>query len=250
MNPLSFFDAHCTVGRRSTPRPENNLSFDELVEAYDRAGIADVLAIHAHAREYDPLIGNDHLSALCAEHPRFHPCYVLMPHWTGEMPAGDALIAYLAEGGVRAVRLFPKDHSFGLGERWAGPLLSTLEEAGVPVFIDFEQTDWCEIDGVLTAHPRLAWVVLRAGYRVDRWAYPLFSMHPTLKIDTSLYVPHRGVEMLTERFGDRLVFGTGMPVWDIGAAMTSVLYGILSDENRRKIAGETLRGILWKETGS
>lgn len=247
MDPVTFFDANCMVGRRSTPRPENNLSPGELLEAYDRAGIADILAVHAHAREYNPLIGNEQLSALCAGHPRFHPCYVLLPHWTGEMPTGDALIAYLAEGGARAVRLYPKDHSFGLGERWAGPLLSTLEEAGVPVLIDFDQTTWPEIDDLLTVHRRLHLIVLRTGYRIDRWVYPLLAAHSTLKLETSLYVPHTGIETLAQWFGpERLIFGTGMPVWDIGAAMTPILYGDLPDDSRRRIAGETLRSILWQ----
>ena len=243
---ISFFDCNCIIGRRSAPRPETNLTIDEMVAAYDRAGIIQVLATHAHAKEYNPSIGNEQLSDLCADQALLQPCYVVQPHWTGEMPGGDALIDYLRDGSARAVRLFPKEHSYGLGERWCGPLFSTLEQAGIPVLIDLDQTAWTEIDGILTAHPRLKLVVLRVGYRNDRWLYPLLHTHQGLLLESSLYLPHRGVEVLTERFGaERLIFGTGMPLWDIGAAVSHIMYAAISEAARGRIAGETLRSILW-----
>jgi predicted TIM-barrel fold metal-dependent hydrolase len=234
------------AGRRTVPRPENNLTLEEMLERYARAGVEQVLAIHAFAREYSPLIGNDHISVLCVDHPTLKACYVVMPHWTGEMPEGDALIEYLRDGGARAVRLFPRDHSYGLGSRWCGPLFSTLEEAGVPVLMDMEQTGWPEVDAILTRHPALNLTLLRVGYRIDRWVYPLLEAHAGLRLETALYAGHTAVEELVSRFGpDRLIFGTGMPVWDIGAAMTPILYAEVSEEARRAIAGETLRSILW-----
>ena len=244
--PIRFFDSNCMIGRRTTPRAENNLTVDEILETFARARIGDALVVHANAKEYDPRIGNEQTSSICAEHPQLHPGYVLLPHDTSEIPAGDALVSYLQDGGARAVRLYPKDHNYCLGERWAGPLLSTMEEAGVPVLVDFEQTSWAEIDDVLTAHPLLTLVVMRAGYRIDRWVYPLLAAHRGLKLDTGLYVVHFGIEAVTERFGsDRLIFGTGMPVWDAGAAISPVLYASVSDEAKRQIAGDTLRSILW-----
>jgi predicted TIM-barrel fold metal-dependent hydrolase len=229
------------------PRPENNLTVDEIVAAYAYAGVDQVLATHADAKEYDPQIGNEELSGLCADQPLFQPCYVVQPQWTGEMPGGDALVAYLRDGGARGVRLFPKEHSYGLGERWCGPLFSTLAEAGIPLFIDLDQTSWPEIDGILTAHPQLNLVVLRAGYRSDRWVYPLLEAHQGLKLESSNYLPHLGIEVLTERFGpDRLVFGTGMPLWDIGAAISHVMYAAISEEARMQIASASLQSILWQ----
>jgi predicted TIM-barrel fold metal-dependent hydrolase len=89
-------------------------------------------------------------------------------------------------------------------------------------------------------------VVLRVGYRNDRWLYPLLHTHQGLLLESSLYLPHRGVEVLTERFGaERLIFGTGMPLWDIGAAVSHIMYAAISDAARSRIAGETLQSILW-----
>ncbi len=246
MPRLAFFDCNCTVGRRTAPRPENNLSLDELLAELAYAGIANALAVHAYAVEYDLRTGNDRISEVSAAHPVFTPCYVLLPHYTGEIPGCDALLRYLSDGGAGAVRLFPRDHNYGLGETWCGSLFSTLEEAGVPVLLDVEQSDWNEIDGVLAAHGRLNLVLLRVGYRISRWLYPMMARYTRLHIEPAFYAVHRGIETVVRRFGsDHLVFGTGLPVWDAGAAIAAVCYAEVDDESRLRMAGGTLRGVLW-----
>jgi predicted TIM-barrel fold metal-dependent hydrolase len=247
MPELTFLDCNVTVGRRSAPRPENDLSPGEILAELEYAGISAALAIHAHAREYDPRIGNERMSEVSARHPEFLPCYVLLPHHTREFPAGDALLHYLEEGGARAVRLFPKEHSYCLGETWCGALFSTLAEAGVPVLLDVDQTDWPELDQVMAAHPRMNLLLLRVGYRIDRWIYPLLERYPGLRLEPSLYPLHGGIEAAVERFGaERIVFGTGMPVWDAGAPVAQLRYARIGPENRRKIAVDNLRSLLWK----
>ncbi|OGG52091.1 MAG: hypothetical protein A3F84_19770 [Candidatus Handelsmanbacteria bacterium RIFCSPLOWO2_12_FULL_64_10] len=246
MPKLSFFDCNCTVGRRSKPRPENNLSLEQILNELNYVGVSQALAVHAYAREFHPPVGNERISRICEAHSQLTPCYVVLPHHTGEIPGGDALIRYLADGGARAVRLFPKDHSYGLGETWCGALFGALEEAGVPVLVDLDQTDWREIDGVLAAHPRLNLILLQVGYRSDRWLYPLVERYPGLRVESGSYSPYRGIEALTRRFGpDRIVFGTGLPVWDAGSAIATVQYAEIDEESRLQIASETLRGLLW-----
>lgn len=246
MSGISFSDCNCMVGRRSAPRPENNLSIEGILEELDRAGIDDALAVHAAAKEYDPLIGNASMSDVCSKHGRFAACYVVLPEHTGEMPGGDGLLKYLEDGGARAAKLYPREHSFGLEEAWSGRLLACLAEARVPVLIDFEQTSWQEIGRVLSCHPDLVLLVLRTGYRIDRWVYPLLSLFPGLRFESANYDLHMGIEAVSERFGpERLVFGTGLPVWDAGGAIGHVLYARIDDSAKAKIAGLNLRSLLW-----
>jgi predicted TIM-barrel fold metal-dependent hydrolase len=249
MSQVRLLDCNLTVGRRSAPRPENDLSDEQLLAELDYAGISGGLAYHALAREYDPKLGNQHLTELAVALPRLMPCFVVLPHQTGEFPAGDRLLRYLEVGGARAVRLFPKDHVYGLGETWCGDLFATLEEAGVPVLIDLDQTDWHELDEVLGAHPRLDLLLLRVGYRIDRWAYPLLDQHPGLRLETAFYPLHGGIESVVERFGaERLVFGTGLPLWDAGAAISHLLYAGVDTEARTRIAAGNLEALLWRRT--
>ena len=249
MSELTLFDCNVAVGRRTVVRPENDLTPEQILEDMAHAGISRALAFHAHARDYDPQIGNERMSEVAARHPQFVPCYVLLPHHTGELPAGDALLSYLSAGGARAVRLFPKEHSYGLGETWCGELLATLEEAGVPVLLDFEQSDWQELDQVLAAHPDLQLVLLRVGYRIDRWAYPLLDEHPGLRLEPAMYPAHGGIETVIERFGsERFVFGTGLPEWDAGAPVAQLRYATIDLASRRRVGADNLESMLWKET--
>ena len=247
MDLIPFFDANSMIGRRVTPRPETNLTTEQIVEEMARLGIGRALVTHAYAKEYDPKTGNARATEACLKHPAFAPCYVLLPEGTGEMPSGDALLKYLAGGGARAARLYPKEHSYGLGETWCGGLFGTLEGAGVPALIDFDQTSWPELDGVLRAHPDLNVIVIRTGYRVDRWIYPMLAKYRGLHLETENYAPHMALEAVTERFGaERLIFGSGVPVWDAGGAMTHVLYAAVDAAAKRKIAGGNLEKLLWK----
>jgi len=79
-----------------TPKP--------ALEEMERVGIGRALATHASAIETDIMGGNGRTSELAAQHPRFEACYVVVPHHTGEMPGGDALVRYLEDGGARAAR--------------------------------------------------------------------------------------------------------------------------------------------------
>ena len=249
MPELTFFDCNITVGRRSAPRPENDLSPEEILAEFSYAGISGGLAFHAHAREYDPRIGNEKMSEIAAQHPEFAVCYVALPHHTGEFPRGDELLHYLEDGGARAVRLFPKDHSYGLGKSWCEELFATLEEAGVPALVDADQTDWREVSEILAACPALNLLLLRVGYRIDRWVYPLLEKYPGLRLEPALYPLHGGIEAVVERFGaERLIFGTGLPLWDAGAAIAHVHYANIDEKIRQRIAAENLREMLWKET--
>ena len=247
MSPIPFFDCNCTLGRRTAPRPESNLSDAQILEELERAGIEAALVQHACGKEYDARAGNERLVEACQGYRHLVPCFAVLPEGCGDFPAGDALLEYLRAGGAGAVALYPHAHSYGLGESWCGTLLGTLEEAEVPVLIELEQTSWPELDGVLREHPKLQPIVLRTGYRINRWAYPMLARYPGLRIESGFYEAHDGIEEVARRFGaDRLVFGTGLPVHDPGGAISPVLYAGVPEADRRRIAGETLRGLLWK----
>ena len=246
---LDLIDCNCMVGRRSTPTPENNLSVQQILEELSYSGIDRALITHAFSRDYDPRIGNEKVSELGSRYPQFVPSYVLLPHHTGDFPGGDELLRYMESGGARAARLFPQAHSYGLGETWCGVLFATLEEASIPVFLDLDQTDWREIDQVLAHHPDLDLVLLRVGYRIDRWLYPLMKRYSGLRIEPAFYTLHRGIESITKTFGPgRQVFGTGLPQWNPGAAIAALQYAEIDSESRRQIGSENLETLLRLQT--
>jgi len=244
---MKFFDCNCMVGKRTAPHPENDLSLEQMLEQLQYAGIEEALVVHSYAKEYDPLIGNEKISEICTQHKNLHACYVMLPHHTGEMPGGDGLLKYLEDGSAQAVHLYPLEHSYGLGEPWCGELFSTLEESRVPVFLDFEQTNWNEIDAILQAHQNLNLIVVRPTYRVNRWMFPLLEKYQTLRFGISFYDVHFGIETITQRFGsERMLFGTALPEHDAGSIVSVVQYAKISQQDKENIASRNLESLLWR----
>lgn len=244
--PLSFFDCNCQVGRFGAPRPGLALTPDDLEAELAHFGVARALAYHALAKEYSPAEGNRAL--LEDRRPWLEPCWVVMPHHTGELPAPRDLLREMDQAGVRAVRLFPKDHTWHLGEWSSGELLEALAQEGIVTLLDPEQTDWDEVDAVCRRHPQLPLILLRPNYRTARFLYPLFERHANLHIEFSFYQAHQGIEEVCQRFGaHRLVFGSGLPTFSPGGPVAMVTYADLGQSDKQVIASGTLCRLLGRD---
>ena len=255
--PFALFDCNCMLGRAPVRQPGAFFAVDGLLEEMDRLGIEQALVYSSIAQHYDPATGNRLLLeelAAAGRPERLHACWVLLPHATHEMgvDSAEVLVERMLAAGVRAARLFPTQHRFSLSDWSAGPLLRALERHRVPVFIDFgnvhwsdRNTDWDALYHLLKAHARLPVVLVHEGIGSDRYLYPLMEAFPDLLLETSYYQPHRGIEAICRRFGhERLLFGTGMPVWAPGPAISMLAYADISDDARRAIGRENLRRLL------
>jgi len=244
---IPFFDANCVVGRRPSLPPGAIWKADDIIKEMRRLDIEGALAVHASAIESDILGGNARITELCEQHDEFEPCYVILPHHTGEMPGGDKLIRYLEKGGARAVRMYPAKHCYKAGLTWCGATYATLAEAGIPLLMDSQsnQVTWSEVDEIMTAHPLLKLILTRVNYRTERILFPLLAKHPGLRVEIELYLQYRGIADICSRFGaDRLIYGSGMPVFSAAAAMALVLLAEVEDSEKRKIAKDNLLDLL------
>ncbi|MFQ5808637.1 MAG: amidohydrolase family protein [Armatimonadota bacterium] len=245
MSELRLFDCNTRIGPWVDRRPWQFTTTEGLLQEMDRVGIAEALVHSATASDHAPAMGNEELTEQLDGHERLHPCWVLMPHHTGEMDPPEQLVATMLEQGVRAARMFPKRHQFLPIQSICGSLLDALAAHKIPLFIDIGETSWGEINDVLGRHPGLQLIVQEAFYRIDRYVYPLMERHSGLHLETATYVVHRGIEAVCEQFGpERLVFGTAMPIRDPGGAISPITYLRLSDEDKRLIAGDNLRRLL------
>lgn len=251
MNELNLFDCNAQIGRYGVKHPEAFTTADALAEEMAHVGISEALVFHSMAREYAPKVGNRMLLDDIKEREAMHPCWVVMPHHTDEMPRPDDLLAQMKQAGVRALRAFPNLHQWRLTEWCAGDLLEMLEANRVPLFLDMDQTSWDSIADILKAHPTLNLCLLRTSYRCDRMMYPLMERYEGLRIETATYAVPSGIEEVTRRFGaERLLFGSGLPVTEAGPSIVQVTYAEISDADKRLIAGDNLRtmlGVMSKE---
>lgn len=251
-NALDLFDASCMLGRSAVRQPGAPVTADQLVAALRSMNISSALVYHADAAEYDFQLGNRRLVDDLRDHPGLHPCWVLAPHQTGEMPPPAEIVPMMRDAGVRAGLLFPTAHRFLLRSWNIGALLEQLEAYRLPLWVDFglrgwteEVIDWDGLMMICLAHPTLPVVLVRPNIGSNRRLLPMMERCPNLLIETSYYTVHRGIELLVHTFGaQRILFGSGFPVRAPGPAITALAYSMIDDHERMLIAGGNLRALL------
>ena len=246
----SFFDSNCVIGMRSVRRSgvageAEFYSLESLLAEMDYAGVGDALVYHSLAKEYVPMLGNRQLMDEISGHERLHPCWVVMPHGTGEMPRPEALVNEMIERGVKAARLFPSDHLFSLADWCSGELLTQLEKRGIVVIIQIDQIGWDGLYSLCSRYPDLCVIITNLSYRINRYLYPLLEKFRNVYVETSGYQIHKGMETLCAKFGaDRVIFGTRMPFFTPGPAVNMINYSLISTEEKEMIAGGNLGRLL------
>lgn len=241
---LDFFDCNCQIGRAGVPVAGGPVTADEIVAALKPMGIRRALVYSALAKELHPCEGNP---AVLEEvkGSGLVPCWVGLPTSTGELGTPAEFVASMKASGVGALRLFPALHSYCLADWCIGPLFEQLEESRVPVFVEAAQTNFDHIASALRAFPELRLILVRPAYRSDRFIYPLMEKYEQLCVETSNYASSGGIEGVCRRFGSsRLIFGTAMPFYAPGAAVSPITYAEIDDSDKQAIAGGNLDRLL------
>lgn len=250
---LKFFDCNASIGQWKHPRFGAFATPDELEQVLDYLQVERAIVFHVHAQEGHAPIGNAMLMQELAGHPRLLPSWVLLPHFTGEMPAPKTLVAQMLDQGVRLARLFPgsNGHGFSLAPWCADPLLAELANHRIPVMIDFtlgrrDFPDWNVVYNLCQRHPALPILLTGAGIgRASRSFFPLLQACPNLHVELSRYTSFRTVDAICERFGARrLIYGSGLPLVAAGVALTTVTHALVSDEEKALIASGNLERLL------
>jgi hypothetical protein len=241
---MYLFDANCSVGTWPTDRPAYE-TVDGLLTEMDRLSIQKALVSHTLGQHYDPAYANQLLIQELAGHERLLPCWTLLPLSCGEMGTLKELLGQMADADVRAVRLYPRDHSYALEDWQCGDLLTALSERGYVVLLDIEQTDWSQVEGVCRTYADLSLVVTHTGYRHLRYLYAQMARHPNLYCDLSNFSTFLGVEETLSRFGgSRLLFGTGLPAHDPGGPIARVFYTPAPPSHIEAMAHGNLEALL------
>lgn len=258
----SVIDAETWIGRSSggTPVGVHHLTVDALLAEMDRVGVDRACVHHVVAREHDPTTGNELLLEAVADQPRLVPVATLLPHHTGEFMHPRDYRERLFDRGVRMVRVQPAadlhSHRFPLREWAFGPALAVLEDARVPLVIDFglfrrAEPPWDTVAAVLAEHPDLPVILPEIQARNNRSLYPLLERYPSLVVQSQGYFVHNGIEDLVTRFGpDRVVLASGFPTKSMGGALFHVERALIADSARDQILGGNLARLLRLEDAS
>ena len=242
---LSFFDCNCMIGKRADRREGEPWSLEELLADMNTCGISDALVTHALSRDYDPVSGNQEISRLLPGNRALHGCWAILPPSSGEIPAPEVFLREMLAKRIVATIAYPHTHNYSLSEWSVGPLFSALESCRVPLLLPFGQFTWEEIERLCGKHVSLPVIVTGLNYRQLRFLLPLWEKYRNLFVDLSWFSIHDGLAYLAERGMLRQVlFGTNYPLFEPGAAVTTVTYANLKDQERTMVAGGTLCEII------
>lgn len=238
-------DSNCAFGPATVPVRAPAFTLGRLRTLMQEAEIDKAVVHHTLAKEHDPMTGNERLMQELRDEPAFLPSWVLLPGGTGEVGALDRLIDSMIAAGVCIARVFPKDHNFSLSEWCSGALLSELESRRLPLMVDLGQTSYDEVNRVCIDHPDLPLIMSDVAYRSDRYIYPLLKANRNLRLETSKYQTHRGIESVCGQLGpERLIFGSGTPALLPGPMAMTVRYAKIPDSHREMILGGNLEQLM------
>ncbi len=249
---LSLFDANCQLGPSNVTVAAAPTSAVQVEAELDRCGIAEALVYHSSAGGYSPSVGNTILSAAISAIRRLHGSWIVLPHYTEEMPPPDLLMGKALAMGIRAVRMLPARHRFLLSDWSVDTLLEKLSEHRLPLFLDYDRTHWAEnvvdydsVARICKQFPTLPLVLVREGIGSARFLYPLLERFENLHLETSYYQAPCGLEDISRKFGaKRLLFGTGLPNYEAGPAISMLICSEISAEEKQMVAGGNLRRLL------
>ncbi len=254
---MHLLDMNVMLGPTQDDAEPSFQSADALLEEMDRLDIAEALVYSSHARYGHPREGNWRLFEQLEGHrDRLHPCWLLLPPGTAELPAPAQMVRQMRENGVRAARLLPGQHLFQVSRRILGPLLEALDAEAMPLILDLERHHWSDMSpwdaifDLCEAYPRLPVILLREGGDAPRVMYHLWDEFPNLYLETSYMQSANCLEEVCERFGSgRVLFGGGMPMYDAGGAIATVRGSRLTGQQRAGIAGNNARRLLGLKAG-
>ena len=130
-------------------------------------------------------------------------------------------------------------------------ILYVLDSMHMPLLIDQsnvhwdEPYDWSQIYRLCKEFNNIPVIIIRQGMLASRNLYPLLKKFDNLFLEMSYFQVNRGLEDVRNKFGaSRLIFGTGMPVYDPRIPITSIVFSRLSKKEKLMVAGDNLRNLL------
>jgi hypothetical protein len=257
MKDHKFLDANAFIGAESKPEPMTFHTKADLLAELDYYHIDEAVVTHTAARDHNEGYGNALLDDELEGEPRLHRCWVLPVHPDPDQEPIVQQVGAMVDAGVRMARVYPPHRVPLTVTPWLGyEVFGALEAHRAPVLLtDSDLGAWPDLGkqgytaemiyDLCKAFPGLPIIVVRFNYQLMRVIHPMLREFDNLYLEISNYTTHRGVELLVKDFGsERLIFGTGMPMQNPGAALALVRYAAISDAQKRDIAGDNLRRLM------
>ncbi|MDO8589269.1 MAG: amidohydrolase family protein [Armatimonadota bacterium] len=242
-----IIDAHATVG--FSLDDNRDMSAEFVLSLMDRVGIDKACITHTQCRFQDFVEGNSTTARVVREHPdRFIGFFGVNPaRYLGVL---DEVDRCLDELDLAALRIFNNEASFTSG--WAAGVRGLMHERlfakamarKIPVYLD-SGFPFSVVLSLARTYPRIKLIAAGVGYGNIAEAIIAVNGAPNLWLDIIALDIQDGVELLVKECGaEKLVFGSGMPLASPSSPLLMVKMADISQEDKDKILGGNLAGIL------
>lgn len=250
---LEVFDSNIWVG----PPPEPTFRWfgasEDLQAEMERSSVSRALVTHFASLTYDWREGNEMALEFAAQDERLCAAIALVPNSTGEVGGMGRYLDGVTARGARAVRLFPRTHSFSLMPWCSGLMIEEIQARQMPLILWHSECSWDQIDFVSRNWPGLNIIIEGTGRKIlydNRMFYQLLSERFNLFLELHNLTNYLIVEDVTSRCGaDRLVYGSYAPLGDPGASIAMVADARISDEDKALITHGNLERLIAEVMG-
>jgi len=247
MRNLFFSDADCAIG--SGPGIGIKPGVKQLLTDMDRFGIDRSLVRHGNSALLGAEAANRELAEMLEADAsgRLVGVWCLLPDQCPELPQGDAFFSAMKRANIRALTLLPKDHLFVPCREAIGRIMDAARERKIPVLFKTEGNDWRNVYDFLREFPRNRVIVYErwGKWGRDRQLRPLLENYENVVFSIGGYQVPEGIRDLAELYGpERLLYGSGYPLYSQGCGMLQVKQSGLGDEAVALIAGGNLEKML------
>lgn len=248
--PIFYFDANVMLGKPLVPPRGGFLDMDQLTENGQKYNISNYLAFSATAMDNDPEMGNNEILKLAEGSSGVFPCWVVLPHHTGEFYTPKILIDKMKRQGIKAVRIFLDAYRMEWSLLFFEQLFCQFNLHKVPVFLELGlNPSPCFWDNLRRACDQFKDMpVILSGSRLTNYprkVFPLFEKCKNLFMETAGFQVFRGIEYVCRNYGaQRLIFSTRMPCFNPFPAVAAVNYAKISEPEKRLVANGNLTCLL------
>ncbi|MBP5532117.1 MAG: amidohydrolase family protein [Lentisphaeria bacterium] len=247
MKEIFFFDADCQIG--SGPAIGVKPGVRELLADMDRFGIDRSLVRHGNCALLGAEAANRELAEMLEAAPtdRLVGVWCILPDQCPELPQGDEFFAAMKRANIRALTLMPKEHLFVPCRLAVGRIMDAARERKIPVLLKTEGNDWLNVYDFLREFPRNRVVIYErwGKWGRDRQLRPLLENYENAVFSFGGYQVPEGLRDLAELYGaERLIYGSGYPLYNQGCGMLQLKQSGLPDDAVAEIAGKNLEKML------
>ncbi len=241
-----FFDAFTRIGPRANAHHAQPWTLEHVVAEMRHCSISGALVASTMCVQYDPMLENRRLSVQLQAFDHLFPIWNVLPHWTDECPAPDALLREMEAARVRAVTLYPRTNGWELCSPFSQPLLEALQSSRTLVIINYgSEIDGAGVRQLVERYHELPVLLVGLHWGQQRFIMPLLLHHNNLYVAFDNFQINRGLEWLVAHgCEDQLIYASNAADMSMGAHRAYIDYADVPTAVKQKIASVNLMRLL------